>query len=131
VSGPSGHKLPDWTRPGRDISHVKDKQGYERSMRYYRQIHQATPPWLPEVDRARIRAIYKECKRRRARGENVVVDHIVPLMSDVVCGLQVPWNMQIISYAANSKKSNIYWPDNPHETIDFAGEFEPYQMRLF
>lgn len=67
---------------------------------------QAAPNW---VDWAVIKAIYKE--RERIQIETGVphqVDHIVPLVSDVVCGLHVPWNLRVITKAANLAKKNRF-----------------------
>jgi hypothetical protein len=44
----------------------------------------------------------------KATGEKYVVDHIVPLRSDVVCGLHVPWNLRVITHEKNLLKLNKF-----------------------
>jgi len=64
----------------------------------------AMPHW---VDRKAMRAVYVECKRQCAEtGQRLEVDHIVPLQGKNVCGLHVPWNLQIIPSTDNRKKAN-------------------------
>lgn len=57
-----------------------------------------------------MRRIYRE-----AHAAGLVVDHIVPLASPLVCGLHVPWNLQGIDRLENQKKGNVWWPHCPFE----------------
>lgn len=66
---------------------------------------QATPPW---ADQAKIAAVYAEASRRRAAGEDVEVDHMVPLRGKNVRGLHVHYNLQIIPAIDNRRKRNRF-----------------------
>lgn len=71
----------------------------------------ATPKW---ADRARILEVYKEATKRTVeRGVRYSVDHIVPLKSELVCGLHCEANLQIITHSENCAKRNHWWPDMP------------------
>lgn len=83
--------------PGKRNSIVKARRSF---------IKLATPRWLTDQDRSRIRAIYREAA---SYGPGVMeVDHIVPLRGRTVCGLHVPGNLQIIPASANRAKSNLH-----------------------
>lgn len=67
----------------------------------------ATPKWLTEHHHLELTAFYIESRRRTAEtGIPHQVDHIIPLRSSKVCGLHVPWNLQILTAEQNQKKSN-------------------------
>jgi 5-methylcytosine-specific restriction endonuclease McrA len=66
----------------------------------------ATPPW---VDVSAIRDIYRSAEEAtRATGVLHSVDHIVPLRGRGVCGLHVPWNLQVMTMEENRRKSNRF-----------------------
>ena len=72
-----------------------------------RKHRQATPPWITRKQKSDIRHIYEiAITMTKTTGEQYVVDHIVPLRSEVVCGLHVPWNLRVITQEENLKKSN-------------------------
>lgn len=67
----------------------------------------AAPAWLSLDQRREIRDIYQRSALLTAgTGIRHEVDHIVPLNGDAVCGLHVPWNLQILTAKENSEKSN-------------------------
>jgi hypothetical protein len=74
-----------------------------------RKHKQATPKWLTYLQRREMREIYKTAiTMTKITGEKYVVDHIIPLRSETVSGLHVPWNLRVITQEENLKKSNQY-----------------------
>jgi 5-methylcytosine-specific restriction endonuclease McrA len=72
-----------------------------------RRHRQATPPWLTRAQKTEIRQLYQiAITATKLTGVQYVVDHIVPLRSEVVCGLHVPWNLQVLTQDENLAKSN-------------------------
>jgi hypothetical protein len=72
-----------------------------------RKNRQASPPWLTRRQKSEMRELYKiAITMTKTTGEQYVVDHIVPLRSEVVCGLHVPWNLRVITQEENLAKSN-------------------------
>lgn len=69
---------------------------------------QATPTWLTKEHHEEIQEFYTLSKELSwlFEGEVLHVDHIIPLCSDIVCGLHVPWNLQLLPAKLNLKKSN-------------------------
>lgn len=72
-----------------------------------RRFRQATPKWLTAEQKLEIRLKYRlAIELSRRLGVPHAVDHIVPLQGEEVCGLHVPWNMEVITQEQNLKKSN-------------------------
>ena len=72
-----------------------------------RRFRSATPPWLTKEQKSAMKQLYIEAQRlTKLTGERYVVDHIVPLINDYVCGLHVPWNLRVITQDENLVKSN-------------------------
>ena len=70
---------------------------------------QAQPPWLTEEHINQIIDKYKNSKHmKKLTGIEHHVDHIVPLKGENVCGLHVPWNLQVIPAKHNLEKKNHF-----------------------
>jgi hypothetical protein len=68
---------------------------------------QATPKWLKEEDFQKIEQIYIKAKElEKEDGIPREVDHIIPLISDLVCGLHIAENLQILTAVENASKNN-------------------------
>ena len=72
-----------------------------------RRHREATPRWLTPAERLQMRELYVQARKMtELTRERYVVDHIVPLRGEEVCGLHVPWNLRVITQEENLKKSN-------------------------
>ena len=62
---------------------------------------------LNNYDKKNIEIIYKECSKisKETRIKHNV-DHIIPLTNEMVCGLHVSWNLQILTKSENVIKKN-------------------------
>lgn len=69
---------------------------------------QATPAW---ADPEAIKGMYELAALFNCTGMNIHVDHIVPLISDTVCGLHCEANLQLLPASDNMSKGNRQWPD--------------------
>lgn len=91
--------------------HYKKHSSYYKKKATYRKgsVRAATPTWLTSNQKAEIDLFYdlaKDC--HIITGEDYHVDHIIPLKGKSVCGLHVPWNLQILPSDINISKSNKF-----------------------
>ena len=77
----------------------KDKDCLRVNLRRKR-VKQATPAYITKQD---LLPFYTE-----ALEKNLTVDHIIPLTHPLVCGLNVPWNLQLLTISENSSKKNKF-----------------------
>jgi hypothetical protein len=72
-----------------------------------KRLRDASPPWLTKEQKQEIRKVYASALNLSGlTGERYEVDHIIPLVSDQVCGLHVPWNLQVLTKEENLRKHN-------------------------
>lgn len=100
------HQNKEWLAPKLRQTHKvyrennKGRYAYHCRMRQARLL-QATPIWLTSEHKQQMIALYEEGK---AKGMHV--DHIIPLKGKNVCGLHVPWNLQLLNPSENFRKNN-------------------------
>lgn len=83
----------------------------EYSMKRYAMKRRATSA---NMDIEKIRSFYIQANIMTTfTGIVFNVDHIVPIISPIVCGLHNHFNLQVITATENQIKSNRVWPDMP------------------
>tara|TARA_R100000951_G_C2610929_1_gene171212 strand:- start:70 stop:765 length:696 start_codon:yes stop_codon:yes gene_type:complete len=76
-------------------------------IRQIKKSHPAVPNWLTlEQKNEIIKLKLKQQHIRDTQNKEYHIDHIVPLNGETVCGLHVPWNLQLIPQKENLSKSN-------------------------
>lgn len=94
-------ELADYERPERHAALVRHHAAKRRVAKLMR-----TPPW---ANQEAIRAVYEEAVRMRDKtGIEHHVDHIIPLQGEMVSGLHVENNLQILPWYENLKKHNRF-----------------------
>jgi hypothetical protein len=76
-------------------------------MKYIASKKSATPNWLDDSMEESIQDIYWLADDlRKVSPDNYHVDHMVPLQGKNICGLHVPWNLQVLPADLNISKKN-------------------------
>lgn len=100
-------KNPEKRKQASENYRKKNKEYYrEYASLRSRKTTQAKPKWLNEFDQFWLSEIYHLAILR-----NLEVDHIVPITNKQVCGLHVPWNLQLLTRQQNAQKSNKFDED--------------------
>lgn len=95
----------------RKVKYSKENKHILNAKTSRRRLHnrKATPNWLSDFDKDYISHIYQQSNWiQELEGVKYNVDHIIPLKNELVCGLNVPWNLQILTKKDNSKKHNKF-----------------------
>lgn len=67
----------------------------------------ATPKWLSDEQKLQMEVVYTFAAFiKHFYGISYDVDHIEPLRGKEVCGLHVPWNLQLLTPSENYRKNN-------------------------
>lgn len=94
----------DWRAANRGLANAYGSAYKARRLK-------ATPSW---ADADLISSIYALASVYSDAFDRVYhVDHIIPLKSDLVCGLHVQDNLQILPGVENLRKGNREWPGHP------------------
>lgn len=114
--------LSDWLEKNKDRVRIQQRArirnwksvnrgpvNADKRKRYAAQ-RQAIPAWC---DLRAVREIYVRAAEMRKAGHDVQVDHVVPLVSPLVCGFHVPSNLAIVPASYNIAKGNRVWPEMP------------------
>jgi len=88
---------------------LKERPGWANAYAAKRRdaVRKAALSCASQKDLEEIKGIYALAKKMtELTGQPHHVDHVVPIKGKSVCGLHVPWNLQVITATENLKKSN-------------------------
>lgn len=94
------HRQREWRKANQGVKNF-------HTAAYRAKLKQATPKWLNVDQLKEIKDLYKLARKLSiATGISHHVDHIMPLNGENLSGLHVPWNLQILDFRDNIRKSN-------------------------
>lgn len=100
-----------WVRNNPEKRKTSSAEYTKRNRAYYSQYSSLRTRYmlnakiksLNEFDDLYLIEYYDLAKRR-----GLEVDHIIPIKHDKICGLHVPWNLQMLTRSENARKNNKY-----------------------
>ena len=98
----------NWVKRNPEKRAASSKRYVQNNRAYYnsyatlrsRYVKQAKPKW---VDEEKLMQFYQ-----LAQELGLEVDHIIPIKHDLVCGLHVPENLQLLTRSENAMKGNKF-----------------------
>lgn len=103
--------MRDWSKTDtaraiqkRRRSRIEEK-AYQAFWKRTNEARPATPDWLTQDQRNEMLAFYIDAAQRDDLHH---VDHIIPLTHTDVCGLHVPWNLQVLTAGDNMRKHSSF-----------------------
>lgn len=79
----------------------------EMSVKARMRKRKSIPPWLTAIQKAQIHAFYEIARAKTIQTDvKHHVDHCIPLGGNSVCGLHIPWNLEVIPAVQNLSKGN-------------------------
>ena len=101
---PEANKIAIAKWSGKNPAKIRELNARKYAARLKAKVQWANPKMIQSI----YELADKRCKESGQRWE---VDHIVPLISDRVCGLHVEHNLQLMLKEENIRKHNRYWPE--------------------
>lgn len=104
---------PEKWRETKHQSTLKNKHKYKAKInaasRSYKIKKRQSSKYLTELLKSEITTIYENCANMtKELNIEYQVDHIIPINNELVCGLHVPWNLQILTKDENLFKTNKF-----------------------
>jgi hypothetical protein len=102
------HSNPDKFRKQEQQHRISNLEKYAaKEAKRRSQKLNAAPPWLTNKQLKEMENLYWLARDlETVSGQKYHVDHIIPLKGKTVCGLHVPWNLQVLPSDINLSKSN-------------------------
>jgi hypothetical protein len=96
-------------------NHMAEGREYNALKRYTKM--QRTPKWLTAEHRQQLLVKYRLSRKlSKETGIKHHVDHLIPLQGEIVSGLHLPWNTEVLTQSHNCSKQNKfdqeYWSNN-------------------
>lgn len=88
---------------------------------------QATPPWVELKELAKFYELRD--KMFLKTGIEHHVDHIIPIKGKIVCGLNVPWNLQVLTAKENLRKGNRWGSIKEREIVRQIDSYCVFQKK--